>query len=219
MPPLLAIPATYEANQAERDKIESSLKANPQGAAAMRALLGVHTNVNLAWDMAYFTFVIGDMERRAGGNPFDNRNYLYTGTNPDSSAGDFDLNDTVRRYAADPRAREYLMRHYTPTGRLQRPMLALHTLYDPTVPASSLALYDHMVQAAGFGDDLVQQYVRREGHCNITQDEEGRAFDELVAWTHRGPRPAPGLLKETPPSMAESHPHEVATHLAEAHPH
>jgi hypothetical protein len=102
----------------------------------------------------------------------------------------------VRRYAAQPQARAYLLRHYTPTGHLGRPMLALHTIYDPVVPVSQLTVYAHQVQSAGFGGNLVQQYVPRDGHCNLTPDEEGLAFDELVQWTHGSPRPATGLLRE-----------------------
>ena len=205
--PLVPVPSDFLANQAARDKILAALKNNPVAAAELRNLLGVHSDNTVASDIAYFTFVIGDMQRRAGGNPFDNRNFLYTGTNPTTSASDYELNDTVRRYAAAPRSREYLFQHYTPSGRLQRPMLALHTLYDPVVPPSSLALYDHMVQAAGFSDNLVQQYVKRDGHCSISQDEVGRAFDELVAWTHGHPRPIPGALREAPVISAESRPH------------
>jgi hypothetical protein len=135
------------------------------------------------------------MQKRAGGNPFDNRNTIYTGTSSSSSLSDFELNEKVKRYAASPQARAYLMRHFTPSGRLGRPMLALHTIYDPVAQISQLELYDHEVQAAGAGENLVQQYVEREGHCNFTEDEIGQAFDELVRWTHGGPRPAPGLEK------------------------
>jgi len=201
MPSLVSVPSDFIANEAERERIASALKENPQGAAAMRALTGVHTDAELASDMAYFTFVIGDMERRAGGNPFDNRNTIYSGTSATSSTSDYELNDKVRRYAAKPGARLYLLHHYTPTGRLGRPMLALHTIYDPVVPVVQLAAYGHQVQSAGFGDNLVQQYVHRDGHCNLTPDEVGQAFDELVDWTHGVARPSAGFLKShRPPS-------------------
>jgi len=195
MPPLVPSPPDYDNTPAIREKISAALRANPTAAADMRALMGLHTDAGVASDIAYFTFVITDMQRRAGGNPFDNRNYLYTGTNPTSSASDYALNDGVRRYAADPRAQDYLFRHYTPDGHLTKPMLALHTLYDPLVPPTSLSLYEHMVQRAGFGQNLVQQYVHRDGHCAVSEDEVGRAFDELVQWTHHGARPTPGLLR------------------------
>ena len=120
---------------------------------------------------------------------------IYTGTSSASSATDDELNAGVRRYAAAPKARDYLVRHYTPNGRLGRPMLAVHTVYDPYIPPALLTLYNEMVEGAGQGEHLVQQYVPHEGHCAITPDEIGRAFDELVSWTHSGPRPTPGILR------------------------
>lgn len=200
MPPLDRIPSGYFADRAERERIAAALRDDPQGAAAMRSLMGLHTDAEVASDIAYFTFVISDMQRRAGGNPFDNRNTIYSGTNAGNSLGDYELNDKVRRYDAQPAARAYLLRHYTPSGRLGRPMLALHTVYDPVVPVSQLALYSREVEAAGFSRNLVQQYVHREGHCTIRQDEVGEAFDELVAWTHGGSHPTAGLMKDLHPA-------------------
>lgn len=195
MPTLVPVPADYEDTFADYEKVLAALRANPASAVLMRNLTGLHTDTDLAHDIAYWTFVVGDLQQRAHGNPFDNRNLIYTGTSTSSSATDLELNEKVRRYAANPTARAYLMRHYTPNGHLGRPMLALHTIYDPVVQLGQLPLYDHIVQAAGFGDNLVQQYVDREGHCNFTQDQIGDAFDELVHWTHGGPKPTPGLLK------------------------
>jgi hypothetical protein len=195
MPPLVPVPADFEDSVADRDKVLAALRSNPVAATELRTLTGLHNDLDLAHDIAYYTFVVGDLERRGGGNPFDNRNVIYTGTSPSSTGSDLELNEKVKRYAANPAAREYLMRHYTPNGHLGRPMLALHTIYDPVVLISGLPLYDHEVQAAGAGQNLVQQFVDREGHCNFTQEQIGDAFDELVRWTHSGPRPTPGLLK------------------------
>ena len=195
MPPLVPVPTGYEDNHADYDRVLAAVRANPEDAMRLRNLMGLRSDQDLAHDIAYWTFVIGDLQRRAGGNPFDNRNHIYTGTSLSSSAGDFELNETVKRYAAEPRARAYLMRHYTPNGHLGRPMLALHTIYDPIVEPSQLALYNHQVQEVGFGANLVQQVVDREGHCNFTEDEVGDAFDEMVRWANGGPRPTPGVLK------------------------
>ena len=191
MPPLVPTPSDFVESRTLRDRVFDGLRANPAAAAAMRNLTGLHTDREVADDMTYFTFVVGDMQRRAGGNPFDNRNYLYSGASPTSSAADNALNDGVHRYAAEPRAREYLIRHYTPTGQLHHPMLALHTTYDPRIPTSTLAFYGEQVAIAGFSQNLVQQYVKRDGHCTLTADEIGRAFDELIAWIHLGKRPVP----------------------------
>lgn len=190
------VPPDYEDTLADRDKVLAALRSNPESATLMRNLTGLHSDVDLAHDIAYWTFVIEDMQRRGGGNPFDNRNYVYSGTSPTSSSSDFELNDKVKRYAAVPQARAYLMRHYTPNGHLGRPMLALHTVYDPIVQIPQLASYDRVVQAAGAEENFVQQIVDREGHCNFTQNQIGDAFDEMVHWAHGGKRPNPGALKQ-----------------------
>ena len=170
-------------------KILAAITAKPDSAAAMRSITGLHTDAEVAAMILYFTYFIADLQHKAGGNPFDNRNYLYSGT-----ATDYALNDGVHRYPADPAAQQWLVSRDAPTGRLTRPMLALHTLYDPVIPVTSLSLYSHQVEAAGFAPNLVQQYVHRDGHCTFSPAEIGRAFDELIAWSHNGPRPTPGLL-------------------------
>ena len=195
MGPLVPVPLDYDDTPAVRERVLNALKANAANAALVRELMGLHTDQQVARDIAYFTFVIEDMQRRANGNPFDNRNWIYSGASATSSAPDEELNAAVKRYPADPRARQYLVRHYTPSGRLGRPMLAVHTVFDPYIPPSLLTLYSEMVEAAGEGDHLIQQYVARDGHCAITPEEIGRAFDELVTWTHGAGRPTPGLLR------------------------
>jgi len=62
------------------------------------------------------------------------------------------------------------------------------------VPAASANEYALAVARAGHGDNFVQQYVDREGHCVFTPQEIGHAFDELVAWQHSGKRPSSGKL-------------------------
>ena len=204
LPNLVPGPLDFRETPALRLKVLDALKANPVAASALRGLTELHTDRDLADGMVYFTFVTAEMQKRAGGNPFDNRNFLYTGTNPLTSQTDNALNDGVKRYAADPRARDYLMHHYTPTGRLQRPMLALHTTYDPRVPGNTLTIYAEQVALAGFAPNLVQQYVHRDGHCTFTEEEIGRSFDELVTWVHTGRPPLAGAL---PPAPRLSLPH------------
>jgi pimeloyl-ACP methyl ester carboxylesterase len=198
MPPLVPSPPDFQENHALHARVMDALRANPAAATALRSLMDLHSDRDVADDVVYFTFVISDMQHRSGGNPFDNRNFLYTTTNPTSTASDNALNDGVRRYAADPKARDYLLHHYTPSGRLGKPMLALHTTYDPRIPGATLAVYAEQVAIAGFSENLVQQYTHRDGHCAFTQDEVGRTFDEFIQWIHTGRRPTPGLLPSTP---------------------
>lgn len=197
MGPLVPVAADFDDTRSVRERIAAALRTNPVSAGELRDLMGLHTDQQVARDIAYFTFVIADMQRRSGGNPFDNRNWIYSGANAANSAADQELNASVQRYAASTRAREYLMRHYTPSGRLGKPMLAVHTVFDPYVPPLLLTLYSQIVEGAGAGDRLVQQYVPHDGHCAISPDEIGHAFDELVTWTHGGPRPTPGLLHDS----------------------
>ena len=95
LPPLVPTPMDFEDTPALHQKLLDAMHGDPTAAAAVRSLMGLHTDLDVARDLGYFTFVIGDMQRRSGGNPFDNRNYLYTGTNPISSATDYELNDKV----------------------------------------------------------------------------------------------------------------------------
>ncbi len=216
LPPLVPIPSDFRETNTLRLRAEAALTANPAYATALRNLMGLHTDREVAAAVIYYTYVLGDIQRRAHGNPFDNRNFLYSGTNPTTAAFDNLLNDGVRRYAADPRARDYLLHHYTPSGRLQRPMLALHTTYDPRIPIWTLPFYAEQVAIAGFSQNLVQQYVHRDGHCTFTADEIGHAFDELVQWTHTTHPPPPGLLPNSGPQHPE--PHLEPTPLTPHHP-
>ena len=195
MPPLVPVPAEYHETTALRARIAAALKGNPAAAAQMRNLTGLHTDQDLMRDISYFTFVITDMQHRSGGNPFDNRDKVYVGTTPGSTATDEALNDGVKRYAADETARRYMVAHYTPTGKLTRPMLALHTTYDPLVPGWTLARYADLIAEAGYSENFVQQYIHKEGHCAFSPKVVGESFDELVDWLRTGKRPVPGLLR------------------------
>ena len=87
-----------------------------------------------------------------------------------------------------------MARFYTPTGKLTRPLLALHDTGDPLVPASTAYEYALQAQRAGHGDNFVQKFVNKQGHCVFTPDEIDRAFGELLDWVHAGRRPASGRL-------------------------
>ncbi len=173
--------------------VQKSLDANPDQAALVRELANIHTNRGLADVLVFNTFVIEDLRLKSGGNPFDNRNLVYSGT-----ANDALLNQRVHRYAADPNAYRYLANWYSPNGYLHRKLLEVHTIYDPLVPASTTGWYNELTRRLGNGDQFVEQYVDRDGHCNITADQTGLAFDELLAWVHNNQRPTPGLLPGSP---------------------
>ncbi len=190
LPDPAKVPADYEVSNTLGKTIAALLQSKPEAASVLRRFASVHDHKDLVSDLLFATWALRDIERRAGGNPFDNRNTIYTGTSNDNM-----LNDGIKRYAADRGALAYLQRYYTPTGRLMRPVLAIHTTYDPLVPASVPGNYALLARVAGAGDFFVVQYVKREGHCSITPQEVDRAFAELRQWKNDGAKPIAGALK------------------------
>jgi len=189
LPDPAKVPASYEMSDDLEKKVSAALESKPEEAAALRSFAGVHSK-DLAGVLLFATWVLKDIEQRAGGNPFDNRNTIYTGTTDDNK-----VNDGVKRYAADPGALSYVQRYYTPTGHLTRPMLAIHTTYDQLVSPSVPSAYAQLARTAGAGDLFVVQYVEHDGHCNITSEEVERGFAELREWKEKGIAPRPGLLR------------------------
>jgi len=202
LPDVEHIPASFMMNDIPTiTTVQKSLDANPQQAAIVRQLANIHTNRGLADVLVFNTFVIEDLRLKSGGNPFDNRNLIYTGTENDAL-----LNQRVHRYASDPNSYRFLADWYSPTGNLRRKLLEVHTIYDPLVSASTTAWYDELTRRLGNGNFYVQQYVDRDGHCNITADQTGFAFDELLDWVHNNHRPTPGLLPGSPPPPEKTPP-------------
>jgi len=190
LPNPVKIPKDFQITEQLSKKVYDRLLAKPQAAAVLRRLTGIKTNKDYAWVIVFGTFVLKDIEERAGGNPFDNRNTIYAGADNDNA-----LNDGVRRYAADPHALVYLQRYQTLTGHLTRPVLAIHTTYDPLVPPSIPNEYSLHAREAGSGEMFVQQYVKHDGHCAITAEETEKGFQELRKWKDGQPAPKAGWLQ------------------------
>jgi pimeloyl-ACP methyl ester carboxylesterase len=171
-------------------KLAAALEANTAAAETMRRYLRARDNQETAGATLFFTGILAELHRRAGGNAFDNRNTIYEGSGDDNA-----LNDGVRRYAAVPRAVEYLRNWYTPTGRLLRPLLAIHTTQDAIVPPWTPNMYSTIATQAGSADLFVQQYVKRAGHCAITPEETVRGFSQLREWKTNGVRPQGGAAR------------------------
>ena len=183
------VPAAYRPDAAVTARVRAALLRDPRALHTLGVLVGSSDPGVIAAVLAFERYLVGDIERRGGGNPFATGNDLYLGTGDDRA-----LNAGVRRYAADPAAARWLEHHYTPSGRLTRPLLELHTLHDPLVHADVGAAYALLAQRRGDGAEFVQQYVPVSGHCTYTPADVARAFDELLGWVHDGRRPEPGLL-------------------------
>jgi len=188
------LPKVSPLNDERDDTIEirvaSALKTKPAAAQALLRWYAAADSNNLAPVIAFAGYELAELQRRAHGLPVGNDNLIYVGSGDDAA-----INDGVKRYRADSKAAMYLGRWYTPSGKLTRPFLALHDTGDPLVPAYSANEYALVVARAGHGDNFVQRYVNREGHCVFTPREIGQAFDELVDWVRSGKRPEAGKLR------------------------
>jgi len=187
---LVPVSADYVPDEAIVAKVTAAMNANPAASRSLLAIYGAGDLASLPPVIAFITYDIKEMQQRTRGNPFGNADLIYTG-----SGDDFALNDGVRRYRAETKAAQAMAEFYTPTGKLTRPLLALHDTGDPLVPASSAFEYALLVQRAGKADNFVQQYVNANGHCVFKPDEIDHAFGELLDWVHDGKRPASGRLR------------------------
>jgi pimeloyl-ACP methyl ester carboxylesterase len=193
------VPADYKNSQNASSELQALMDSQPEKAAALLRYSGAHNTKDLAGTLTFITFMLLDLQQRSGGNPFDNRNNIY-----ESSDNYNALNDGVKRYAADPRAAEYVRNWYTPTGKLTRPMLAIHTSYDPLVPVRIPARYPELVEQTGSSALFVQQYVKHDGHCQILPNEVAAGFTELREWKEKGVKPHAGLHPETKGASGQS---------------
>jgi pimeloyl-ACP methyl ester carboxylesterase len=73
--------------------------------------------------------------------------------------------------AADPDALESLTETSVPTGRLDVPVLTMHTTGDALVPVQHEREYGDLVRKSGDASMLRQAYVERAGHCTFTDAE------------------------------------------------
>ena len=178
-----------DAAQLPLEAIQRALAADTSLAERFAARWDVRRE-DLAGDISFYHLAHRELVDRAGGQAIDNRNTIYSGFGPVPG-----LNDSVPRYAADPRSVAYMLRNYTPTGLLKAPVLALHTTYDPGVPPRFANAYGVTAAAAGSERWFVQQRVEADGHCNIKPSLVGQAFDELRRWAATGRRPEPGTLR------------------------
>lgn len=176
----------YQPSPQTATRVKAAIAAQPER-AAMYAQHFARPVAELPGVLAFFQVIAGELKQRAGGDPFDNSNRIYSGLGDDVA-----VNRTVKRYAADPAAREYLRQYASPAGRTSDPVLTIHTTSDPLVIGSDVTAYDRLAAAAGTSDRFVARFVEASGHCNFTPEQTAGAFDALLAWAREGKRPAPG---------------------------
>ena len=74
-------------------------------------------------------------------------------------------------------------------GQIQRPLMTMHGTGDLYVPVFLERTLEHAVKAAGNERLLTQRLYRIGAHCQFSQPEMTKAFDDLVAWVKTGRKP------------------------------
>lgn len=161
--------------------VAAALQANPLKTAQLVSTGKIPIGLNPAnageavlsalW---YNVFATNDAMATLGGNPFDNSRRWYSG-----SLNDILLNLRVARFSAAPAALNELAKYQT-TGKLSRPLVTLHTAWDPVVPAWQESLYAQKVSQGGKSYLLVRYPVLRFGHCAFNEGEVLIAFLTMV---------------------------------------
>jgi pimeloyl-ACP methyl ester carboxylesterase len=164
-----------------------ALQADPERARRLAQLADVdydpdhpHTLVDgLLAALWYNLIATNDGIAKFGGQPYDNVESVYRGT--DSEDAD-PLNGSVARFRASPEALQSIRKDYTPSGRLARPLVTLHNTLDPVVPYEQAMLYTGRTAANGALGNLHRPIaIARAGHCTFTPAEIIAAMDLLVA--------------------------------------
>ncbi|HEY0661046.1 MAG TPA: hypothetical protein VGD21_06990 [Lysobacter sp.] len=150
----------------------------------------------------FFTFEArAELERRAGGPIVQNldRNYALSAVEtaylnslgvPTPVIDSWLAAMNARRTASPPRAaRNYVKHNANYTGKLQNPVLTLHTIIDPLVPVSQEDAYAVTV----FGQErealLFQAFTTGNGHCNFTGPQLVTAIAAINTWAATGVAP------------------------------
>jgi len=156
-------------------------------AAPLRAYSGARNNQDLSELLVFHTDALRDLQQRCGGNPFDNRQTLYT-LGSESAV----VNAGVERYSAESVAEACARNLPRPTAKLTVPFLAVDAAYDPVVPAWSGNQYASEIESAGKREWFVRQFVSEQGHCAINTESRLSALRAMVRWVEQGIRPLDG---------------------------
>jgi hypothetical protein len=139
-------------------------------ATSQGALLGSTTPTNRAVDTAHITYAIDE----------------GLGLTADA------LNAKARRKQGDPEMRgtNGPYEEVVPfDGKIQRPLVTMHGTGDLYVPIFLEQALKRAVVAAGNERLLVQRIYRIGAHCQFSQPEMIKAFDDLVKWVHDSTKP------------------------------
>ena len=100
-----------------------------------------------------------------------------------------DFNRTVIRLRTNDELLQAFVAGNEVTGKLQTPLLTLHSTGDGQVPIEHARILRRRVDEVGRGDLLAQRVIRDTGHCGFTSTEWVASFEALADWVERDVRP------------------------------
>ncbi|MFX0557838.1 alpha/beta hydrolase family protein [Maribacter sp. CXY002] len=145
---------------------------------------------DLPFSLFFNENVLRDLAQKAGGNPFDNTNTVYSGF-PDN----WEVNQKAERLGAtvDPNV---IFSKYDRTGNIDKPAVILHTIYDQLIPPTfGVTNYENMVIEQGNTNFLTVKYTKGQGHCQFSDEETEAAFESLLNWLETGQKALAGPIE------------------------
>lgn len=141
-----------------------------------------------------FSGADGTVDGIVSGNIYDNQDRAYQlDADPAVSAEEQAFNDTILRVARDPGVNpwQFLRVSRVPIirGRLDIPVVSVHTTGDLFVPFSMEQIYAREAAGRNRSHNLVSRATRAIGHCEFSPEELIETFDDLVSWVETGVRP------------------------------
>jgi len=140
----------------------------------------------LIGNMAWSTFMFRDLTQRflGGRNPFDNAHVVYHGSSDDAA-----LNRGVARFDADPKAVADLAYDADMFGKIPVPVITMHAIDDPTALVEYESAYKDVVDKAGNGAKLLQNFTDEHEHSKEADPEYPALLDQLRQWIASGKKP------------------------------
>ena len=169
--------------------VKTALESDMDRATQIVRVLKIPVDVDPASTVKTIAFLLSDHASTArnlqvvlGGQAYDNTMRLYRGSDNDAA-----LNAAVPRFAAMPAAVEQIATRYTTSGRLQAPLVSIHTTGDAVIPYWQESLYRAKVIATGSEAFHLNIPVPRLGHCTLSGFDILRAFIALVSMSRNPP--------------------------------
>ncbi len=144
-----------------------------------------------------FSFAGGDgtITGILSGSMLENRRDVFQlDGDPSLSAEEIALNQAILRVKRDRNVNpnQFLRVSRIPiiTGRIDIPVISVHTLGDLFVPFSMEQIYAREAKKQRRSHNLVSRATRAVGHCEFSPEELIETFDDLVSWVEDGVKPA-----------------------------